>query len=71
MQHSNKSNRQLFQCLKLTFKVDSIQEAFAKCFEVLMLFEILETTWKKQNKKHENARFVNEKLKTKILMFLV
>ena len=26
---------------------------------------------KKQNKKHQNTRFIDEKLKTKILMFFV
>ena len=53
-------------------KGNSVQEACTKCFGVHILkFEILQTTWKKQNKKHQNARFIDEKLKTKSLMFFV
>ena len=53
-------------------KGNSVQEACAKCFAVHILkFEIFQTTWKKQNKKHQNDRFIDEKLKTKSLMFFV
>ena len=42
------------------------QEAGTKCFAVhLLKFEILQTTWK--NKKHQNAKSIGEKLKTKEL----
>ena len=48
-------------------KVNSVQEACAKCFAVHILkFEILQTTWK-----HQNVRPIDEKLKTKSLMFFV
>ena len=54
------------------YKVNSVQEACAKCFAVhISKFEILQTTWKKRNKKHQNARSIDEKLKTKSLMFFV
>ena len=44
-------------------KVNSVQEACIKCFAVHILkFEILQTTLTKQ-KKHQNARFIGEKLK--------
>ena len=46
--------------------LESSQEACAKYFAVHIL-----TTWKKQNKKHQNARFIDEKMKTKSLMFFV
>ena len=53
-------------------KVSSVQEPCAKCFAVhISKFEILQTTWKKQNKKHQNVRSIDEKLKTKSLMFFV
>ena len=53
-------------------KVKSVQEACAKCFAVhLLKFEILQTTWKNKTKKHQNARFIDEKLKTKSLIFFV
>ena len=52
-------------------KVNSVQEACAKCFAVhLSKFEIVQTTWKK-NKKHQSAKSIGEKLKTKCLMFIV
>ena len=39
-------------------KVNSVQEACAKCFAVLILkFEILQITWKKWNKKHQTLSF--------------
>ena len=44
-----------------------MQEACAKCFAV-RLFEILQTTW---NKKHQNAKSSDGKLKTKDVMFFV
>ena len=48
------------------FKVNSVQEACAKCFAAhLSKFEILQTKWKK-NKKHQNAKSIGEKLKTKV-----
>ena len=54
-------------------KVNSVQEACAKCFAVHILkFEILQTTWKnKIKKKHQNVRSIGGKLKTKSLMFFV
>ena len=46
------------------FKVKSVQEACAKCFAVHILkFEILKSH-EKQNKKHQNARFIDKKLKS-------
>ena len=57
---------------QLCGKVNSVQGACVKCFAVHILkFEILQTTWKKKNKKHQNATFINEKLKTKSMMFFV
>ena len=50
-------------------KVNSVQEACAKCFAVHILkFEILQTTWKNKTK---NLKSIGEKLKTKGLMFFV
>ena len=50
-------------------KVNSIQEACAKCSVVHLLnFEILQTTHKKQQ--HLNAKFIGEKLKTRVWHFL-
>ena len=47
---------------------NSVQEACAKCVAVHILkFEILQTTWKK----HQNASFIDEILKTKSEMFFV
>ena len=34
-------------------------------------FEVLQNHMKKQSKKHQNAKFIGEKLKTKRLMFFV
>ena len=51
-------------------KVNSVQDASAKCFAVhIIKFEILQTKMKKQNKKHQNYNSINEKLKNKGLMF--
>ena len=50
-------------------KVKLVQEA---CLGVhLLKFEILQTTLKNKNKKHQNAKSIGEKLKTKSLMILV
>ena len=50
------------------FKVRSVQEPCVKCFVVNILrFAILKTTWK--NKKHQNARSIDKKLKTKSSLF--
>ena len=39
------------------------------CGSQLLKFEILQTTWKNKTKqKHQNARSIDEKLKTKSLM---
>ena len=58
--------------VKRTFKVNSVQEACAKFFVVHILkFEILQTTWKNKTTKHQNARSIDEILKTKSLMFIV
>ena len=62
----------LSHCSTCNFKVNSVQEACAKCFAVHILkFEIFQNHIKKQNKKHQNTRFIDEKLKTKSLMFFV
>ena len=53
-------------------KVNSVQEACAKYFVVHMLkFEILQTTWKKKAKNIKMLGSIDEKLKTKSLMFFV
>ena len=54
-------------------KVNSIQEASAKCFAVHFLeFEISQTLHiKTQNSKHQNVKSIGEKLTTKGLMFFV
>ena len=39
------------------------------CGSLILKFEILQTTMKKQNKKYKNAKSIGEKLKTKGLMF--
>ena len=53
------------------YKVNSVQEACAKCFAVHILkFEILQTTWKTKQK-HWNTRFIGEIMKTKSLMIFV
>ena len=54
-------------------KVKSVQEHCAKCFVVYILkFKILQTTRKNKTKtKHQNAKSIGEKLKTKDLMFFV
>ena len=50
------------------FKVNSVQEGYAKYFAIHVLkFEIFQTT----SKKNQNAEFIDEKLKTKGLMFFV
>ena len=52
-------------------KVNSVQEAFAKCFVVhLLKFEILQTTYKTKQK-HQNAKSIGKKMKNKGLMFFV
>ena len=54
-------------------KVNSVQEACAKCFAVHTPYQNLKS-WKqheKQKIKHQNARFSVEKLKYKSLMFFV
>ena len=64
-----KKNQIIFCLMLYLHKVNSVQEACAKCFLVHILkFVILQTTWKKQNKKHQNAKFIVEKLKTKELI---
>ena len=55
-------------------KVNSVQEACPYCFAIhLLRFEILQTTCKNQkpNQKHQNAKSIDEKLKTKGLEFFV
>ena len=62
----------LIKTEKKSDKVNSVQEAWAKCFAVhLLKFEILQTTCKTKQKKHQNAKYICEKLKTKGLMFFV
>ena len=52
-------------------KVNSVQEACVKCvWDHISKFEILQTPSKNKTKKHQNARFIGEKLKTKSRMFL-
>ena len=54
------------------YLVNSVQDAHAKCF-CGSHFRIwnLANNMKKQNKKHQNARFIDEKLKNRSLMFFV
>ena len=53
-------------------KVNSVQEACAKCFAVHILkFEILQITWKKWNKEHQTLSFQFFINKSSILMFFV
>ena len=53
-------------------KVNSVQEACAKCFAVHILkFEILQITWKKWNKEHQTLSFQFFTNKFSILMFFV
>ena len=55
-----------------TVKVNSVQETCAKCFAVHILkFEILQPTWNNKTKNIKSARFIDEKLKTKSLMFFI
>ena len=52
-------------------KVNSVQEAYTKCLVVHKLkFEILQPH-EKQNKKHQDARYIEKKLKIKSRMFFV
>ena len=52
-------------------KDNSVQEACATFFAVCILkLEILQTIWKNKQK-HQNAKSISEKLKTKSLMFFV
>ena len=53
-------------------KVNSVQEAFAKCFAVHILkFEILQITWKGWNKEYQTPSFQFFTNRLSILMFLV
>ena len=53
-------------------KVNSVQEACAKCFAVHILkFEILQITWKKWSKEYQTLSFQFFINKYSILMFLV
>ena len=53
-------------------KVNSVQEACAKCFAVHMLkFEILQIKWKKRNKEHQTFSFQFCTNRISILMFSV
>ena len=53
-------------------KVNSVQEACAKCFLVLILnFEILQITWKRWNKEHRTLSFQFFSNRSSILMFFV
>ena len=57
-------------CLRI--KVNSVQEAFAKCFAVHILkFEILQIIWKKWNKEHQTLSFQFFINKSTILMLLI
>ena len=54
------------------FKVNSVQEACAKCFAVHILkFEILQITWKKWNKEHQTLSLQFFTNRSSILMFFV
>ena len=58
--------------LLVVYKVNSVQEACAKCFVVHILkFEILQITWKKWNKEHQTLSFQFFINKSSILMLLV
>ena len=53
-------------------KVNSVQEAYAKCFVVHILkFEILQITWKKWNKEHQTLSFQFFTNRFSILKFFV
>ena len=55
----------------LSCKVNSVQEACAKCFAVHILqFEILKIAWKKWNKEHQTLSFQFYINKSSILMLL-
>ena len=58
---------------KKNIKVNSIQEACAKCFAVHIHIKFwnLVKQLKNKNKKDQNTRSIGEKLKTKSLMFFV
>ena len=65
-QIGNYRNNDVFVC-----KVNSVQEAWAKCFEVhLSNLEILQTTWKTTTTS-KYAKTIGEKMKTKSLIFFV
>ena len=52
------NGNQTFPLFKFFVKVNSVQEAFVKCFVVQILkFEILQITWKKWNKEHQTLSF--------------
>ena len=53
-------------------KVNSVQEAYAKCFAVHILkIEILQITWNKRNKQHQTLSFQFLTNRFNILMFFV
>ena len=59
---------------RLSGKVNSVQEAWAKsqmlCGSHIKIWN-LANHMKEQNKKHQNVRFIDEKLKIKSLMFFI
>ena len=58
------------RCWCFEGNVNSVQEACAKCLVLHILkFAILQTTWKNKTTKHQNAKSIGEKLKTKSPMF--
>ena len=60
------------RCWCFEGNVNSVQEACAKCLVLHILkFAILQTTWKNKTTKHQNAKSIGEKLKTKSLMFFL
>ena len=60
------SKRNFYKC-DCQFKVNSVQEACAKCFAVhLSKFEILQTTWKNKTKNIKMLVFIDEKLKLRV-----
>ena len=59
-------------CRGVLLKVNSVQEACAKCFSVHILkFKILQITWKRWNKKHQTLSFQFFTNRFGILMFFV
>ena len=63
MKRSGEEKAQPVWLCMVAGKVNSVQEACAKCFSVhLLKFEILQTKKRNKTKKHQNAKSIGEKL---------